>query len=135
MRALPLKKQTNKQKTRWKTDSSTFQKHDPSCGELCLRDRPEIAPPLSANFGSLSTGKLVAMDSKKNNATDSQVWHTDTDPNSSTGRPVARSKKITVVPSLFPRNLARVYGESSHTYDRNLVVQWKTKWSRSTSTQ
>ena len=46
------------------------------------------------------------MDSQKNNASDSQVWHTDTDPNSSTVIPVARSKKITIGQRLFPYNFA-----------------------------
>ena len=50
------------------------------------------------------------MDSNKNNASDSQVWHTDTDPYAGTEKPVARSKKITVGPSLFPHNLVVLPG-------------------------
>ena len=46
------------------------------------------------------------MDSNKSNASDSQVRDTDIEPNSSTGKLVARSTKITIGPSVFPRNLA-----------------------------
>ena len=63
---------------------------------------------------SLSTGKLVAMDSNENSASSSQVWHTDSVPNSSTGKLVARSKKSTIGQCLIPHNLARqcrVYGQ------------------------
>ena len=44
---------------------------------------------LTANCSTLDssgTGKLAAMDSNENNTSDTQVWHTDTDPNSSTGK-------------------------------------------------
>ena len=46
------------------------------------------------------------MDSNRSNASDSQVRDTDIEPNSSTGKRVARSTKITISPSVFPRNLA-----------------------------
>ena len=81
---------------------------------------------LTANcltLGSLITVKRVAMDSNKDNASGSQVWPTDTDSKSSTVKPVARSKKITVGPSLFPHNLAGSpsnveYLEKVFTYER-----------------
>ena len=53
---------------------------------------------LTANVSTLnssSTGQLVAMDSNKDNASGSRVWHTDTDPNSSAGILVAWSVKST----------------------------------------
>ena len=51
----------------------------------------------------------------KNNASDSQVWNTDADPNSSNGKPVARSNKITVGKRLFPRKLALLSCNVEHT--------------------
>ena len=59
-----------------------------------------------SSLDSLSARKLVAMESNKNDASDSQVWHADTDPNSSTEKPVARSRKSTVGPRFFPHNFA-----------------------------
>ena len=64
---------------------------------------------LTANCSTLDsfhTGKPAAMDSNKNNASVSCVWHADTDPNSNTGKLTARSKKITVGQNLFPHNFA-----------------------------
>ena len=66
-------------------------------------------------FDSLSRGKSVAMDPKKNIASDSQVWHTDTDQNSSTRKLVERSKKITVGQSLFPHQLVILPGNVEYT--------------------
>ena len=90
---------------------------------------------------SLRTGKLVAMDSNENSSSSSHAWHTDSVPNSSTEKLVARSKKehhrSKFGPSQFDHNATqcRIYGQSSsHAYDRNLVVQRKTKWSGSTPT-
>ena len=54
---------------------------------------------------SLRTGKLVAMDSNENSSSSSHAWHTDSVPNSSTGKLVARSKKSTIGQSLVPHNL------------------------------
>ena len=51
------------------------------------------------------TVKVVAKDSNNNSASSSQVWHTDSEPNSSTGKLVARSKKSTISPNLIPHNL------------------------------
>ena len=54
----------------------------------------------------MSTVNPVPMDSNKSNASDSQVRDTDIEPNSSTGKHVARSIKITIGPRVFPHNLA-----------------------------
>ena len=54
---------------------------------------------------SIGTRKPAAMDSFKDNAPGSQVWHAHTNPNSSTGIPVAWSTKSPVGTRLFPRNL------------------------------
>ena len=71
-----------------------------------------------STLNSLSTGKLVAMKSNKNNASDSQMRHVNVDPNSSTEKPVTRSKKVfswsEIVPSQY-RYLdrqCRVYGQT-----------------------
>ena len=63
-----------------------------------------------STLDSLSTGRIVEMDSKKNNASDCQVWHADTDPNFGTVKPVARSKNSNVGQKLFPYNLASLPG-------------------------
>ena len=66
---------------------------------------------LAANrstLDSLETGKLAAMDSNQN------MWHTNIDPNSSTARPVARSRKITIGLSLFPENFALLPGDAEY---------------------
>ena len=86
---------------------------------------------LAANCSTLdssSSGKCVAMDANKNNASGSQVWHADTDPN----------HWSQIVPSQFPNislTMSSIWRKSSRTYDRNLVAQRKTKWSRTTPTQ
>ena len=59
----------------------------------------------SSIWDSFGTGKPVSMDSNKDNAAGSQVWHADANPNSSTVRPLARSTKSPVGTRLFPRNL------------------------------
>ena len=45
------------------------------------------------------------MDSNKDNAPGSHVWHADANPNSSTVIPVARSTRSPVGTRLFPHNL------------------------------
>ena len=44
---------------------------------------------LTASLDSFGMVKPVAIDSKKDNAPGSHVWHADGNPNSSTGRPLA----------------------------------------------
>ena len=61
------------------------------------------------------SGEHAVMDSDLGNASDSQVWNTEPDPNSRTGKPVARSNKITVGKRLFPRNLALLPCNVEHT--------------------
>ena len=57
---------------------------------------------------SSSSQSLENMTAKcSNSASDSQVWHTDSDSNSSTGKPVTRSKKSTVGQRLFPEMFAK----------------------------
>ena len=55
---------------------------------------------------SLSTAKLAAMDSNENSASSSQVWHTDSVPNSGMEKPVARSKQSTIGQHLILDNLS-----------------------------
>ena len=92
-------------------------------------------------WDSLSSRKLVAMDSNNNKASDSQVWHVMIDPNSSTGKPVVRSKKSPPVQdcsltiSLWRQTMSSTWRKSSRMFDRNLVALRMTKWSRSTPTR
>ena len=58
-----------------------------------------------STLDSLITEQLVAMDLHENCASDSQVWHADADPNSSTEKLVARSKKSLTGHYLIPHNL------------------------------
>ena len=81
------------------------------------------------------------MDSNKDNAPGSQVWHADANPNSSTGILVARSTRSPVGTRLFPHNLDMSPSNVEYpvknlipTYDVNLVARRTTKWSGSTST-
>ena len=64
-----------------------------------------ISEQTCSTLDSLSTEKLVAIDSNENSVSSSQVWHTDSVPNSSTVKLVARSNKGTVGQRLIPRNL------------------------------
>ena len=79
---------------------------------------------------SLNMGKLVAMDSNENSVSSSQVWHTDSVPNPSTGKPVA-FRKNTIGQNLIPRNLfdhfatqCRIYGQSIR---KHATETWSSK--------
>ena len=84
----------------------------------------------TANCSTLdlsSTGNVVAMDSKKNNASNSQGWHTDTDPNSSTGKTCCEIEQLPLVQVCFMtfwpdfQAMSCVWRKSARAYERNWV--------------
>ena len=59
----------------------------------------------SSNLDLTSTGKPAANDSSRNTASSSQVWQSDVNPNTSTGKPVAETTKNPIGSRLTHHNL------------------------------
>ena len=77
-----------------------------------------------------SQNKMFNLGFKENSTSSSQVWHTDSVPNSSTGKPGARSKKqSTIGQNFIPHNLTMA-PHSVGCMDKVFVVNVRQKFGR-----